>query len=240
MYPAIAALLLAFAVNTAGWLHRFLRVQHVNVEARLKFQGLPDGLPPANFGPGPALLTVDPPSDLATVLRVGDNKLTNKPGVPGRGAGYYTSGSFGAPITTIGARWTFTPRGGTHGAMALLVSQTALHLPLPIHLVITPYLWTFGVWPPENGPGPHGLQTLKERHFRVPLRQDGTSVYEAQVEIAGEQASLDLPDGDHQVVRDHRIAEWAGPFATFEAYSDHGVTDSIVGFTEIWARSSRH
>ena len=30
-----------------------------------------------------------------------------------------------------------------------------------------------------------------------------------------------------------------GSFATFEAYSDHGLADSRVGFTEIWAQSLR-
>ena len=163
-------------------------------------------------------------------------KLTNEPMVSGRAASYYTSASLGAPITTIGARWTFTSRGGTPGAVGLLVSQTALNPPLPIHLSITPFLWSFGVWPPDRAAG---LQTLQEQHFRVPLKQDGTRVYEAQIEITGERAYIELPNGEHQVIRDHRIAEWAGSFATFEAYSDHGLTDSRVGFTEIWARSSR-
>jgi hypothetical protein len=107
-------------------------------EARLNFQVLPDGPAPANFGPGPALLITNPPDDAPTELRIVGGKLTNESTVSGRAAGYYTSASLGAPITIIGARWTFTPRGGTPGAMALVVSQTALHPPLPVHLVIYP------------------------------------------------------------------------------------------------------
>jgi hypothetical protein len=207
-------------------------------EARLNFQALPDGPAPANFGPGPALLTANPPDNVPTKLRVVGGKLTNESTVSGRAAGYYTSASRGAPITAIGARWTFTARGGTPGAMALLVSQTTMHRPFAMHLVITPDRWSFGVWPPD-GVVPGGLQELLSQPFPVPLNQDGTRVYEAQVEINGERADIELPDGQHQIVTDPRIADWAGSFATFEAYSDNGLTDSRVGFTEIWAQSSR-
>jgi hypothetical protein len=96
----------------------------------------------------------------------------------------------------------------------------------------------FGVWPPD-GVVPGGLQELLSQPFPVPLDQDGARVYESQVEINGERADIELPDGQHQIVIDPRIADWAGSFATFEAYSDNGLTDSRVGFTEIWAQSSR-
>jgi hypothetical protein len=75
--------------------------------------------------------------------------------------------------------------------------------------------------------------------FDVPLKQDARRVYETQVEIKGERADIELPDGQHQIVRDHRIADWPGSFATFEASLEHGLTDSRVGFTEIWAQSLR-
>ncbi|WP_375482284.1 hypothetical protein [uncultured Mycobacterium sp.] len=211
---------------------------HIVGEARLNFQVLPDGSPPANFGPGPALLTVQPADDPSTKLRIVGGKLTDESTLSGRAAGYYTSASLGAPITTIGARWTFTPRGGTPGAMALVVSRTALHPPFSVHLVITPNFWSFGVWP-FDGAVPGGLQTLRSQDFRVPLKEDGTRVYKTQVRINGERADLELPDGLRQMVRDHRIADWAGSFATFEAFSNHGSTDSRVGFTEIWAQSGR-
>jgi len=70
-------------------------------------------------------------------------------------------------------------------------------------------------------------------------KQDGTRVYETQVEIDGARAHIELPHGQRRIVRDQRIADWAGSFATFEAYSIHGLTDSRVGFTEIWAQSLR-
>jgi hypothetical protein len=107
-----------------------------------------------------------------------------------------------------------------------------------VHLVITPNFWSFGVWP-SDGMVPGELHTLQCQRFRVPLKQDGTRVYETQVEIDRERAHIELPHGQRWIVRDQRIADWAGSFATFEAYSDHGLTDSRVGFTEIWAQSSR-
>jgi hypothetical protein len=205
-------------------------------EARLNFQSLPDGPAPANFGPGLALLATAPPDNAATQLRVMGGKLTNKSTLAGRAAGYYTTANLGAPVRTIGARWAFTQQGGTNGAMALLVSQTAMHFPFAMHLVITADQWSFGVWPPE-GATPGGLQTLQSQSFDVPLNQDGSQIYQTTVEINGDRADIELPDGQHQILTDHRIADWAGPFATFEAYADHGVTDSRVGFTEIWALS---
>ncbi|OBG23605.1 hypothetical protein [Mycobacterium sp. 852002-51057_SCH5723018] len=183
-------------------------------------------------------MTTNPPDNVPTMLRVAGGKLTNASTVDGRAAGYYTSPNLGGQVTTIGARWTFTQRGGTRGAMALLISHGALHRPFSVHLVITPNLWTFGIWPPD-GSVPGELETLQSQRFQVPLDEDGTQVYEAQVEINGERADIELPDGEHQTVIDQRIADWAGSFATFEAYSDQGLTDSRVGFTEIWAQSQR-
>jgi hypothetical protein len=162
-------------------------------------------------------------------------KLTNEPTVKGGAASYY-SADLGGPVTTIGARWTFTPQGGTPGAMALLVSQKAVYPPFSVHLVITPNSWGFGVWPPNAGPTT-GLQNLDWQRFEVPLKQDGVHVYETQVEIEGERVDIELPDGRHRVFRDQRIADWAGSFAVFEAFSKHASTDSRVGFTEIWAES---
>jgi hypothetical protein len=205
-------------------------------EARLDFRRLPDGPAPANFGPGRALLTTAPPGDAPTQFRVVGGELTNEPTLDGRAAAYYTSASLGTPIRTMGARWTFTRRGGTPGAMGFFVSQTPMHFPFAVHFVITPQIWSFGVWPPD-GTVPGGLQILQEQHFDAPLEQDGSQVYETRIEINGEQVDIDLPDGQHQVLRDHRIADWAGSFATFEAYADHGSTDTRVGFTEIWAQS---
>lgn len=205
-------------------------------EAQLDFRVLPDGPAPAHFGPGPATLTTSPSNDPSTRLRIIGGKLTNTPTASGRAAGYYTSANLGAPVTIIGARWTFSPLGDTPGVMALVVSRSAFHRPFAVHLVITPDRWSLGVWPPDRAV-PGGLQMLRVQRFCQPLKQDGARVYQTQVTIRGDRAYIELPDGQHQILRDHRIAEWAGPFATFEAYSDHGLTDSRVGFTEIWAQS---
>lgn len=236
----LLAVMLALSVvaSSAGCDRESAAGRQLNGEARLSPKDLSDGPAPETFGPGPATMATDPPNDAATMLRIVYGKLTNDPTVPGRAAGYYTSADLGGPITRIGARWTFTPRGGTSGAMALVVSQNGLNLPFAVHLTVTPDLWSFGVWPRDGGPI-GGLQTLGWRRFDVPLIQDGAKVYQTQVDIAGERADIELPDGQRFVIRDERIAEWAGSFATFEVYADNGLTDSRAGFTDIWAESGR-
>lgn len=207
-------------------------------QARVDFTQYPDGPAPRQFGPGEASVRTSPSDDSGAQLRVMDGKLTNMPMVEGGTAGYYTTPNLGGPVTELGARWVFIPRGGTPGTMAMLVSQTALDVPFAVHLVITPGTWSFGVWPPHGDPEGK-LQVLQSEAFTAPLEQDGVHVYEARVTIEGERVELDLPDGQQRVIKDPRIAQWAGNFATFEAYSDHGLTDSRVGFTAAWADSRR-
>ena len=206
--------------------------------AEIDFRGFPDGAAPLSFGPGEASLRSSPSEDAGAQLRIVDGKLTNMPVIESGTAGYYTSPDLGGTVTDLGARWVFTPRGGTPGTMAMLVSQSALDFPFAVHLVITPGTWSFGVWPPHGEPE-QGLQVLQSEAFTAPLAQDGVRVHEARVKIEGERVAIDLPDGQHRVIRDPRIAAWSGHFATFEAFSDHGLTDSRTGFTEIWAFSRR-
>lgn len=206
------------------------------LEARLSFQDVPNGAAPLDFGGAPGSIRTDPADDTGAALRVIDGKLTNEPTTAGRTASYFTSADLGGPVTTIGARWTFTPRGGTSGTMALVVSQAALDFPFSVHLVVTPELWSFGVWPPKDAPSP-GLHVLQTERFDAPLVQDGRHVLEASVEIEGPRVDIALPNGERRVISDQRINDWAGRFATFEAFSDRGLTDSRVGFSEIWAKS---
>ncbi len=53
----------------------------------------------------------------------------------------------------------------------------------------------------------------------------------------GETATIELPDGDRQEVRDPRISEWQGNYATFEVYSNDGLVDSVGAFERVWADS---
>ncbi|MGV9827815.1 hypothetical protein [Gordonia sp. NPDC003429] len=163
-----------------------------------------------------------------------DGTLTNAPASPAGVAGYYTTSNLGAPIREIGADWRFWSRdgGGDDGAMALVVSQNGKEPPLPVHLVITPTQWWFGVWPPGQYPG---LQVIDQGRFFTPLAVDRAVTLHTAVRINGEQAQVSLPDGSFATIRDSRIAKWLGPYATFEVFAKNGTRDPAVGFSKIWA-----
>jgi hypothetical protein len=202
----------------------------------LKFADVSGDIAPESIDGAPT--TVSPDfiwDDPGAKFRVKDGKLTVEPTQARQGASYY-SVDLGAPVVTIGARWTYNPRGGTRdGSMVLLVSNTVVKPPFPVHLSVSAYKWAYGVWPPLDGDKIPTLDNIQEGQFDPPLKEDGTTVYEAEVALDGDRALISLPDGQRITVRDKRIAEWAGNYATFEAWAKNGVTDAAVGFTEIWA-----
>ncbi len=203
----------------------------------LKFADLPDGPAPTTVSGVPARVSPEVvPDDPGAKFRIVNGKLTVEPTKARQGASYFNV-QLGAPVVNIGARWVYNPRGGTKdGAMALLVSREAVKPPFPVHFTATPYKWAYGVWPPVEGGNIPQLENLEEGEFNPPLKEDGTTVYEAQVTLDGDRALISLPDGQRRTIRDKRIAEWVGGYATFEAWARNGVTDAAVAFTEIWAR----
>ncbi|MGV9860906.1 hypothetical protein ACWDTD_19950 [Gordonia sp. NPDC003425] len=200
----------------------------------IDFSTLPDGVPPKTFGPGPAIQWGTPPDNPGSRLRVVDGMLTNSPESTDGVAGYYTTSNLGASIKEIGAYWSFWPRngGGDDGAMALLVSQNGKGPPLPVHLVITPTEWWFGVWPPGEK---SRLDVIRQGRFVTPLAVDRTATLYTSVRLGGERAQVSLPDGTFETIRDRRIAKWSGSYATFEVFAKNGTSDPAVGFSRIWA-----
>jgi hypothetical protein len=208
--------------------------------ATMTFSGFANGPAPSTFGFGSVIISPrDRPDDPGGKLQIIDGKLTVNPTKPGRNASYFSGPNMGTPVIDIGAKWTFTRRGGTpDGAVGLVVSKTVLRPPFPIHLSVGQEKWGFGIWPPLDGEKIPDLITLDGGVFSPPLKDDGTTVYEAEVTLDGDQATIRLPNGDRRSVKDKRIAEWASNYATFESYAKEASTDAVVGFTEIWARRS--
>jgi hypothetical protein len=204
----------------------------------MTFSGFGNGPAPSTFAGGPVTISPrDVADDPGAKLQIIDGKLTVNPTKPGGNASYFTTANRGTPIVSIGAKWTFTRRGGTpDGAVGLVVSHTIFRPPFPIHLSVATDKWGFGIWPPLNGEKIPDLILLDGGTFNPPLKDDGTTIHEAEVLLDGDQATIRLPDGDRRIVKDKRIAEWSSNYATFEAFAKNGLTDAVVGFTEIWAR----
>lgn len=205
---------------------------------RLNFTEFPDGPPPDKWADAPVKMA-NSENDPGTQWRIEAGKLTSDPTLPERSASYYSSPKLDAPITVIGARWIFIPKGETNsGAVGIIISDRVLRPPFPLHLSVTSTKWTYGVWAPVvKGKRDPTLQTIKSGNFDPPLNEDGTTPYEVQVTIKDAQAELKLPNGETQVITDQRIAEWPGRYGTFEAWARNGQTDARIGFTEIWAEA---
>jgi hypothetical protein len=206
--------------------------------AVMSFSGFKDGPAPSTFANGPVTISPrDVADDPGAKLQIIGGKLTVDPKKPGGNASYFTTPNMGTPVIDIGAKWTFTRRGGSpDGAVGLVVSDTIFRPPFPIHLSVGATKWGFGIWPPLDGEKIPDLIILDGGVFDPPLKDDGTTVYETQVILDNDVATIRLPDGQKRTVKDKRIAEWSGNYATFEAFAKNALTDAVVGFTEIWAR----
>jgi len=207
----------------------------------LDFSALPDGDLPGDFADGaPATNSNDhvPP---ASRMRIVDGAMTFAPTEPGTVAGYLSTPDLLSPVTGMRAKWVFRPGKGTMGAIALVVSKgikadqfPPLTPPISIHLVVTPVNWNLAVQNPSQD---QGLQYVGQGFLKAELETDGKTEYDVGVRIDQGTATIDLPDGTSATVKDPRISQWRGNFATFEIFANHGSTDANGAFREIWAAS---
>lgn len=204
---------------------------------RLDFDNLPNGPAPKEFGKGEITLISNPNNDPGVKFRIAAGKLTPEPTRPDRYSSYMATPKLDSPVVNLGARWTFTRRGDTDsGVAAMLITDQLLEAPLPVHLIMSPTKWSFGVWPAAKNNGDVApLATLKRGKFDPPLKDDGKTVLSAEVWLQGDRVEVKLPDGSTSIVRDERIAKWPGRYAVFEAHAQNGLSDVQVGFVEVWA-----
>lgn len=206
------------------------------------FTSLPDGPAPSTFETG-QVASVAPVADPSMNLRIANGKLTFAPTVDGPAAAYFRTEDLGKPVTSMGMKWTFTAQpGGTPGVAAMAITDRPADplggaSPLmPLHFIVTRDGWNYSVSPGTSGGGAE-LITVAAGTFDSPLSEDGNTIHEVQVDIRGDTATIDLPDGNRQEVQDPRIEAWASRHAFFEPYVDRSTTDSITGFTEVWANT---
>ena len=152
----------------------------------------------------------------------------------------FSSPDLGSSVEGMGARFVFRPGSGTPGAIALYGVARHQEGPSTDNRVVvdSPCGDRSTGTSPSRGLTTHHWSVVSADSLPQPLREDGQTVYEARLTIDGAQVTVDLP-GTHRILTDPRFSEWQGSFATFELYSNHGATDSIGAFEEIWASGNR-
>jgi hypothetical protein len=239
----VFALMLAVIVGVALW-WGFVRenapMGAAGIRVQADFTAMPDGPAPDHFDGGQPATMVANPDDPGDQLRIQHGRLSYQPTTQGTAAAFFSSPDLGSSVKDMGARFVFRPGSGTPGAIGFAVSRGIKKRFPPvtgsvsIHFVVTPINWNISVERTDNAP----VQVIVADSFPQPLREDGQTVYKAHLTIDGAQVTVDLP-GTHRIVTDPRFSEWEGTFATFELYSNHGATDSIGAFDEIWAAGNR-
>lgn len=215
-----------------------LDAQGTRVE--LDFTRLPDGPVPTEFDGGEPAVVVATPEDPGTQPVIVGGSMTYQPTTEALSAGYYCSPDLGAPVRSMGVQFTFRPGAGTQGALAMVVSRGVeatvppMIQPLPVHFVLTPVNWNISVSRADDAP----LEIIAAGDLPQPLLEDGVTSYEASLTIDGADVTVDLP-GVHRTVSDPRVSEWRGNYATFELFSNNGLTDSIASISKIWASAAQ-
>jgi hypothetical protein len=210
----------------------------IRVEA--DFTTMPNGPAPNRFDGGQPATVAASPDDPGNQLRIEHGRLTYRPTTQGSAQAFFSSPDLRSSVKGIGARFVLRPGSGTLGAITMVVSRgidkrpPAMTRPLAINFVVTAINWNISVSGTDTSP----LEVVATDSFRQPLREDGKTAYEARLTIDGAQVTVDLP-GTHRRVSDPRFSEWAGSFATFELFSNHGATDSVGAFEKIWATGNR-
>jgi hypothetical protein len=239
----VFALVLAVVVAVTLW-WGFLRengpLAPSGIRVSADFTAMPNGPAPKTFDGGQPATAAAKPDDIGDQLRIEHGRLTYRPTTQGSAAAFFSSPDLRSSVKDMGARFVLRPGSGTLGAITLVVSRgvdkhgSSLTRPLSINFVVTAINWNISVSGTDSSP----LEVIATDSFRQPLREDGHTAYEVRVTIDGAQVTVDLP-GTHRRVSDPRFSEWAGSFATFELFSNHGDTDSVGAFEKIWATGNR-
>lgn len=147
-------------------------------------------------------------------------------------AGAYAEVDLDRPVTNIGADFEFTGGTARGGAISLPVwattfSETQDPVPdSPSHIVLSAEGWGYSLYVGGRQVG------LAEGGFDPPLPSD--IPLQLNIHLAGDTATVELPDGSVTTVTDPRIAA-PGQFATFESFQWDSATMARVRLLEIWA-----
>lgn len=144
-----------------------------------------------------------------------------------------------SPVNRVGATVGFPGKdteGRAVGSVALIVADA----PIPgadgassgpaahsgVHLVATSSSWTLSVWAPDTGDQPLG----SGRYSSIA----GRGQHSFEVVLAGDQATVRLPNGEARAFQDPRIGDLAAGWAAWALYEkDPGTASATI--TTIWA-----
>lgn len=208
-------------------------------DAYSDFRQAPDGIP-VSLDSGQPWHHVAGDSDHQ--MRVVDGVLTNAK-TTGLSAGH-AEVDLGAPVQRIGATVTFGSYSTNNGSAALVIwttqHDTGEPIPYsPLHLSVTPVQMALALW--ETDPPGGGIDYLDTYNFPTALTADGTTEYKIEARIRDTQIECWVSDAATGVVvgeivaSDSRVADYAGPWATWETYASDASTDSKASFVEVWA-----
>lgn len=144
----------------------------------------------------------------------------------------YAQVDLGRPVTRIGAEFTFTGGTARGGAISLPVwaepfQQTWPRKPAsPSHMVLTADTWQYAVYDNNH------LVGVASGVFTPPLPSD--TPLRLDIRLAGDTATVALPNGTTTTVTDPRIA---GPadYACFESFQMNAATMARVRMLHVWA-----
>ncbi|WP_448221773.1 hypothetical protein [Gordonia iterans] len=164
-------------------------------------------------------------------LRAVNGKLTHGRSERENAAVYFMLDRAPRNVSTIGAVVDLSAASG--GSFALLVgrgpvpdTETDPAPPTAVHFVADAEGWIYGVWSPGAG----GQTVLAQGRYQHDF--DRGSAHFA-VDLTGDSAGVLLPDATAVQIRDSRIAEYAGSFATWELFEASAGTVPVA-FRKVW------
>ncbi|MDL5159148.1 hypothetical protein [Actinomycetospora termitidis] len=197
----------------------------VPLQRHTRWTARPDGPLPATGDEGVPFTTLLSNTTAQPTLRGG--ALVGN--LPAAQSAVYVTQPLGAPVRRLGARIAFGP-GAASGSVALVAwngAPTVDRVDGHLHMVFTPDRWIAGVL--EGGT----VREVARADYGLALPQDGTP-RPVEVVVAGDTATLRLPDGTTTAVRDPRFASGSGVVAVWEFYKD-AADSAEVTFAETWA-----
>jgi hypothetical protein len=170
-----------------------------------------------------------------TGMHVADGVLVHGKPTADAGASYLEA-QLPDDVQRLGADVVFN--GDKPGSIALVAWQKSIYderaagRPIPnsgLHFVADPNGWHLGIY--HDG----REDVLERNNFQQVLETDGQTGYRFEVYRKGRSAWVVDPDGVITgPIRDKRIADWAGPWASWELYEFSGDL-TPAAFAKVWA-----